>query len=105
MSQTNIFSRKPVLLFSTEQLFFSVKAALSKTLQIAGKNRPQKTFFTEQDPVATCCVIHNLNGVQPIQCVHLSFPANTFRRSMICIIIVNDVKSNFRKKIINPLLD
>ena len=45
VSQANIFSRKTVLPFSTEQLFFSVKAALSKTLQIAGKQTSEHLFY------------------------------------------------------------
>ena len=92
------------LCFPQNKYFSQPTLRYPEHFRITGKSILQNTFFTEQLPVAPCCVINNLYQVQPIQCLHLRFVPNEFGHSMVSNIRVNYFKLNFREKAINPLI-
>ena len=106
---TSAFSKEYVILpvhfcFPENKSFSQPTLRYPEHFRITGKSILQNTFFTEQLPVAPCCVINNLYQVQPIQCLHLRFVPNEFGHSMVSNIRVNYFKLNFREKAINPLI-
>ena len=75
LRQRDIFSVEYLTLsfrfrFQQNNSFSQLRLRYPKIFRISDKNRPQNAFVIEQLPVAVCCVIYNLYGVQAIQCLH-----------------------------------